>query len=116
MIPVEELQDLSHYTTERLETELVEYITGIGAIKHKILDIPRTGYDHARHKLRKAKLLHGTIHQVLMHELGCRRREKALERAAVVEKCFVDLAKERLPSDVFQDLLDEAVDMTRESS
>lgn len=114
MIPIHELKDLSTYTTERLEEELVDAILGIGALKQKILRLP-PNLEVERGKMRSAKLAYGTVHQVVMHEIGRRRREKAQERAAMVEKCFVDLAKERLPGDVFQDLLDEAVDKTRES-
>lgn len=124
MIPIVELKDLSPYTTDRLESELIEAIMGIGALKQKLLrlsSIPEDSgddpvkIDRARLDMRKAKLALGTVHQVVMHELGRRRRLQNEERALMVEKCFVDLAKERLPADVFQDLLDEAVDKTRES-
>ena len=111
MIPIPELRDLSTYTTERLEAERVDAVISIGAIKQKLLRLP-PDMNVERGKMRSAKLAYGTVHQVVMHEIGRRRRYKNTERAAIVEKCFVDLAKERLPADVFQDLLDEAVDKT----
>lgn len=113
MIPIPELKDLSTYTTERLESELVDAVISIGAIKQKLMRLPGD-MDHERGKMRSAKLAYGTVHQVVMHEIGRRRRCANQERAAMVEKCFVDLAKQRLPEDVFQDLLDEAVEKTRE--
>ena len=128
MIPIPELKDLSTYTTERLEDERKEAVLSLGALKKKLFDLPRQTREEAdqrilegkkpfiaiRREMMLAKMACGTTHQMVNLELAARRRKKNEERAAIVEKCFVDLAKERLPADVFQDLLDEAVDKTRE--
>jgi len=113
LIPMYDLHNLSTYETNRLEAERDEAILGIGAIKQKLLRLPQT-HKEARQSLLAAKLAYGSVHQITSSELGRRRREARLERLRVVEAAFVTLAKERLPDDVFQDLLDEAVEKTRE--
>ncbi len=112
MIPLYDLHDLTTYSTERLEGERDEAILGIGAIKQKLLRLPN-GLKDAQLSLLSAKLNYGAVHQLTSSELGRRRRAARLERIKVVESAFVTLAKERLPADVFQDLLDEAVEKTR---
>ena len=113
MIPMYDLHDLSTFSTERLESERDEAILGIGKIKQKILRLPKEMKGPLSDMLA-AKMAYGTVHQLTSSELGRRRRAARLERLRVVEAAFVTLAKEQLPMDVFQDLLDEAVERTRE--
>ena len=127
MIPIPELKDLSTFTTERLEDEQKEAIFSIADLKRKLYDLPKATqkaddqrmlegkapFSLIRRNMVASKRSCGLTHQFVNLELASRRRKKNEERAAIVEKCFVDLAKERFPVDVFQDLLDEAVDKTR---
>ena len=129
MITTEEQKCISTFATERLKDEQKEAIISIGALKKKLFNLPRITQEGEamrvaegkrpisaiRRDMIMAKMAYGTTHQLVNLELAMRRRKRNQERAAVVEKCFVDLAKERLPNDVFQDLLDEAVDKTRDS-
>ena len=112
MIPIHDLRDLSTYSTERLEAERDDAILSIGSLKQKLLRLPPELKDPKK-SILSAKMAYGTVHQVVSSELGRRRRQKREERSRMVEAAFVTLAKERLPADVFQDLLDEAVDKTR---
>lgn len=120
MIPIYELENLSGFTTERLEAEQREAILSIGKIKQKIHKLP-TGKELVirnlvgpKRDMVAAKMAYATVYQMTSLELGKRRQKQREERSKCVETMFVSLAKARLPEDVFQDLLDEAVDKTRE--
>lgn len=113
MIAIHELRDLSKFDTARLEFERGEAILGIGAIKQKLNKLP-PGMVGERKDMNAAKRAYGTVLQMISLELGRRRRNEREARRGLVEAAFIQLARARLPKDVFEDLLDEAVDNTRE--
>lgn len=107
-VTIDELKDLSGFTTDQLEYFRDDAVMGIGALKQKLMRLPKVDFDDARARLISAKQAYGTVHQITMAEIGRRRRAEKLERSREIEYAFMASARERLPGDVFDDLLADA--------
>jgi len=95
LIPMYNLNAIPTYSTERLEAERDECIGGIGKIKQKMIELPKA-MKKSWIDMMKAKMAYGTVHQLVITELGRRNRKQRLERLKVVESAFVTLAKEHI--------------------
>ena len=112
-VTIEELKDLTKFDAEELEDFRDDAVVSIHALKQKLIRLPAKYFDDARARLVSAKLAYGTVHQVTMAEVGRRRRKERLERTKEIERAFMVSARERLPGDVFDDLLADAEGVVR---